>query len=112
MREPARKLPHIRSHQWLDAGNFEECLSVARKLRRQPGLMRIARANPLRWRKHGVIHREWEKILENNSTERVLETVAQDNDEGQRLRQGDPVVGILRERQPRRFLRLDQAFQK
>ena len=48
--------------------------------------------------------REWERILANNTTERVLQILTQDNDEGQRLRQSDPFIGILTEAERMWFL--------
>ena len=49
-------------------------------------------------------YREWERILAKHPTERVLEILTQDNDEGQRLRQSDPFIGILTEEERMWFL--------
>lgn len=74
--------------------------------------MKIPRANLRRWKKK-IGHwppclREWELILDSNPTERVLEILTQNNDEGQRLRQSDPFVGILTEKERLAFLELDE----
>ncbi|HZV35316.1 MAG TPA: hypothetical protein VFB72_12145 [Verrucomicrobiae bacterium] len=39
-----------------------------------------------------------------NADERVLEILTQDNEEGQRLRQSDPFVGILTDKERSWFL--------
>jgi hypothetical protein len=112
MRKPANKLPPILSHQWLDMVNLEMCRAIAGKIRRDPRLMRIPRANLQRWRKknRGLARaqREWEMILKRHTNDRVLEILTQDNDEGQRLRQSDPFVGILSEKERLAFFRLDE----
>ena len=116
MRKAARQLPPVLSHQWIDLVNLEQCVVISRKIRRQPVLIRIPLANLRRWRKRNrglaSLHREWEKILTENPTERVLEILTQDNDEGQRLRQGDPFVGILSEKERKTFLRTDEKFRQ
>jgi hypothetical protein len=96
------------SHQWMDGCNLAMTRRIAEKIQQKPGLMKIARDNLKRWKK---IHRpwppalrEWEEILAQNPTERVLEILTQDNDEGQRLRQSDPFVGILTEKERTWFL--------
>ncbi len=112
MRKPANKMPPVLSHQWLDVVNLEMCRVIAKKIRRNPRLMRIPRANLQRWREknRGLARaqREWEMILKRHPVGRVLEILTQDNDEGQRLRQSDPFVGILSEKERLAFFRLDE----
>ena len=90
------------------------CRRIAQKVRRDPSLMRIPRANLRHWRKklgHWTpVLREWEKILRENPTERVLEILTQDGDDGQRLRQSDPFVGILSEKERRAFLKFNEKI--
>lgn len=116
MKQSTPALPDVRSHQWIDLVDLEMCLAIAIKIRRNPRLMRIPYANLRRWRKANrwlaAFHREWLKILATNPWQRVLEILTQDNDEGQRLRQGDPFVGILTEKQRLYFLRTDDVFKK
>ena len=111
MRKAKRKEPLFGSHQWLDRANLEMCRAIAKKIRREPNLMRIPRANLRYWEsRFGGLpqaHREWKEILERNPTRRVLELLTQDNDEGQRLRQSDPFIGILTEKERLAFLGLD-----
>ena len=112
MRTISRTNPPYGSHQWLDLVNLEMCRAIAEKIRRNPRLMRIPRANLQRWRRmnRGLAqaHREWEMILKRNPLERVLEILTQDNDEGQRLRQSDPFIGILSEEERRAFFKFDE----
>lgn len=102
------------SHQWIDEVDLEMCRAIADKVRRDPELMRIPSENLRRWKRK--LHpwpralREWEEILKDNSTKRVLEILTQDNDEGQRLRQSDPFVGILSERERLSFLKFDEKI--
>jgi hypothetical protein len=114
MRTRSQNNPPYGSHQWIDLVNLEMCRAIARKIRRQPGLMRIPHANLTRWKKkHGRLqpaHREWEEILEQNPTARVLKILTQENDEGQRLRQSDPFVGILSEEERRAFFKFDEQI--
>jgi hypothetical protein len=112
MRKAANKIPPVWSHQWLDLVNRDMCLAIAKKIRRNPRLMRIPRANLQRWRKKNrglaPAQREWETILRRNPVERVLEILTQNNDEGQRLRQSDPFVGILSEEERRACFEFDE----
>ena len=102
------KPPWTHSHQWMDAVDLKMCRAIAAKVRGNPSLMRIPRENLRRWRKKlrpwPVAFREWEEILARNSVEHVLEILTQDNDEGQRLRQSDPFVGVLTEQERLSFL--------
>jgi hypothetical protein len=110
MRKAANKLPPKLSHQWLDLMNLRMCRRIASKIRRNPDLMRIPKQNLRRWRRKlgysAPAHREWEMILKQNPTPLVLKILTQDNDEGQRLRQSDPFVGILTERERLAFLEM------
>jgi hypothetical protein len=112
MRKAARKLPPVRSHQWIDLVDLKMCRRIAQKVRRDPSLMRIPRANLRRWHKTlgqwPPAMREWDKILRENPLERVLEILTQDNDDGQRLRQSDPFIGILTEKERRDFLKFNE----
>lgn len=112
MRTPSQKNPPYGSHQWIDLVDLKMCRRIAQKVRRDPALMRIPRENLRRWRRKlgyfAPAHREWELILEQNPMERVLKILTQNNDEGQRLRQSDPFVGILTETERRAFLKPDE----
>jgi hypothetical protein len=96
------------THRWLDACDLAMARLIVEKIQGQPELMRVAVDNLRRWKKQmrpwPPALREWEIILANNPTERVLEILVQDNEEGQRLRQSDPFVGILTEEERLWFL--------
>ena len=112
MRKAACKLPPVCSHQWIDLVDLKMCRSIATKVRRDPTLMRIPRGNLRRWKKK-LGHwppalQEWDTIIRTNSLPRVLKILTQNNDEGQRLRQSDPFVGILTDNERRSFLKLNE----
>jgi hypothetical protein len=114
MRKTCRKAPPPGSHQWIDLVNLQMCRAIARKIRRQPSLMHIPRGNLRRWeRKNGSLlpaHREWREILDHNPMERVLKILTQNTDEGQRLRQSDPFVGVLTEKERLAFFKFDETI--
>lgn len=101
MRKVPRRLPPVGSHQWIDLVDLRMCRRIAQKVRRDPALMRIPKANLRRWRrKFGYwppALQEWDRIIRSNPLPRVLAILTQDNDDGQRLRQSDPFVGVLTE---------------
>jgi hypothetical protein len=104
-----RKHPlYKHSHQWIDRVNLAMTRRIEKKIRERPELMKVAWAQLRRWKRMSrpwpACFREWERILKKNSTERVLQILTQDNDEGQRLRQSDPFIGILTEEERTWFL--------
>lgn len=114
MRKAASKLPPVCSHQWIDLVDLKMCRRIAQKVRRDPSLMRIPKTNLLRWKKK-IGHwppalQEWDQIIRTNPLPRVLKILTQDNDDGQRLRQSDPFVGILTEKERRSFLKLNEKI--
>ena len=98
------------SHQWIDAVDLAMARRIAEKIREKPELMEIARQNLRRWKMLEVNQpwpralREWEQILARNPPEQILGIFTQDNDDGQRLRQSDPFIGILSEKERMWFL--------
>jgi hypothetical protein len=104
-----RKHPlYKHSHQWMDRVDLAMARRIAEKIREKPELMQIAWAQLRRWKKMDhdwpACFREWEHIMKENSPDRVLQILTQDNDEGQRLRQSDPFIGILPEEERMWFL--------
>ena len=94
-------------HQVLDAISLEFARRIADRLRAQPDLIQVAHKNLERWsRLHkdspGLLQcdREWQEIL-NRPLEEVLQLFCAESDEGQRLRQNDPFVGILSDEEVR-----------
>jgi hypothetical protein len=49
MRNTARKLPPVRSHQWIDLVDLAMHRAIARKIRREPALYHRARRTLARW---------------------------------------------------------------
>ena len=90
-----------RSHQWIDARSLAMCRLIAEKIRFDPDLFHKAIETLNHWKQiRQPTPRtvwEWEKIIQNNSVERVLEILTEESEEGNRLRQGDPFCGILTE---------------
>jgi hypothetical protein len=100
------------SHQWIDAANLKMSLAIADKLRTQPHLMGVARRNVKRWKNKlrpcPKALREWDQILRTCSINKILDLLTQPNEEGQRLRQSDPFVGILSDEERLSFLGLNE----
>lgn len=105
-------MPPVCSHQWIDLVDLKMCRRIAQKVRRDPALMRIPKTNLRRWKKKlgcwPPALQEWDEIIRTNPLPRVLKILTQDNDDGQRLRQSDPFVGILSEKERRAFLKLNE----
>jgi hypothetical protein len=108
MKHPLANEPIIkRSHQWIDARNLAMARLIARKIRRNPELFQEAVATLRHWKTIKPVPeaiREWDRIFENNSLEKILAIFTQDNEEGNRLRQSDPFCGILTHRERLEFL--------
>lgn len=101
MRNPAYKLPPVRSHQWIDFVDLMAHRAMARKIRRMPVLFNRVRRNIARWEKCNRSCpeplREWKEILRENDMQEVLRIVSRAGEEGNRLRQSSPFCGILTE---------------
>jgi len=90
------------SHELLDQRSLEFDREIARRLRRDPGLIELARLNLLRWLDRPGLapslercHREWLAIIDESSIEEVIELLKDDGEKAQQLRQNSPFVGIL-----------------
>jgi hypothetical protein len=74
---------------------------IARKLRENPDLWNIPFENLKRWRRGGAqtpsAQLEWERILRESESERVLALLESDSEESVRLRSSSPFTGILTE---------------
>jgi hypothetical protein len=88
-------------HEIHDEISLEMGRRVAARLREQPALLQIARANLARWMRQNAnatalvrCYREWQGILDRplGNICQILET---DTEEGQRLRQNSPFAGVL-----------------
>ena len=90
------------SHELLDQRSLEFDREIARRLRRDPGLIEVARQNLLRWLERPGIapsleqcHREWLDILDDSSVEQIIQLLEDEGQEARRLRQSSPFVGVL-----------------
>jgi hypothetical protein len=99
MQKVGRKMPPIRSHQWIDYVDLMMHRAMARKIRRRPTLFSTAGRNIARWEKNrgscSTPLLEWKKILKENDMRAVLLMITRANEEGNRLRQSSPFVGVL-----------------
>ena len=88
-------------HEIHDRVGLEIAKRVVARLREQPDLVNIARNNIRRWQERNAespsllaCYREWEMILQ-QPFEEVCVVLCADTDEGRRLRQNSPFVGVL-----------------
>lgn len=83
---------------------------IADKLRRQPELLQIPRANLERWIARGgrsLPHlRRWQELLA-GPFEQLLERIQEDNEEMRDLRQSTPFAGVLEPRERWRVYETD-----
>ena len=98
-------------HDITDAISLEIAARVAARLRAEPDLVAFARNNLIRWKKRNAdtpsllrCYEEWESILEKPIAEVVQRLCAQ-TEQGQRLRQNSPFVGILSQAEVRELKR-------
>ena len=76
--------------------------ATADKIRRDPSLIEIAKANLRRWMQHDAgfvhpVHAEWRDILNFLTPEEIADFIESDTPKANRLRQSTPVTGILSE---------------
>ncbi len=95
------------SHQFLDALALAYHRAVAERLRADPGaVIDLARENLARWLSSGsfdtgtaaALH-EWESILDRSTLKQLLALITAETDDGQRLRQSSPFVGVLTDKE-------------
>jgi hypothetical protein len=89
------------NHSENDQASLEMARAVADRLRRNPELLEIARANLARWSRQndsvGSLLRcysEWEHILE-RPIDQICDLLCSDAEDAQRLRQNSPFAGVL-----------------
>lgn len=97
-----------------NAANFSDLLSLmvhrlaAERLRSDPRLIEIAKANLKRWLNQTPAvgaWLEWEKILESESLENILKIITAETDESQRLRSSSPFAGVISEEERRMIIK-------
>ena len=90
------------THQFLDAIRWRCHQIMAERIRRDPSLLRIPRQNIERWlaldaydegEKRSVL--EWAPLLEETQLDELIKRMTDPGEEGQRMRQSSPFVGVL-----------------
>jgi hypothetical protein len=88
-------------HEVVDAISLKLAQEVAARVQARPELVEVARETLTRWMQrnagsHSLMrcYQEWESILK-KPVEEVCAILCAETDEGQRLRQNSPFVGIL-----------------
>jgi hypothetical protein len=103
MRKAARKMPPVRSHQWIDLVDLAMHRAIARKIRQEPRLYERARHRLAHWEKVKRACppplREWKQILRDNDMNMVLRMITRPDEEGNRLRSTAPFCDILTEQE-------------
>ena len=89
-----------RTHEWIDQRSLALDQAVAAKLRAEPQLLEVAKANLARWaaQRGGQLPRallEWKQILDTWSLEQILVELTSYAQEARRRRQSSPFCGIL-----------------
>jgi hypothetical protein len=89
------------NHSEIDQVSLELARRVAERLRRQPEVVDLARANLARWtqQNHSApsllrCYAEWQQIL-SRPVEEVCRLLCSESDNAQRLRQNSPFAGLL-----------------
>jgi hypothetical protein len=88
------------SHRDIDARNELQDRLLARRLRRDSRLLRLAQANLRRWKardgKHPrAVFVEWQRILDHLSASEIADFLLSDTPMARRLRQSSPFMGLF-----------------
>jgi hypothetical protein len=89
----------MRDHRLIDERSLALAQAIADRLRGDPGLVELARANLARWsgscstRARGALQ-EWKTVLD-GPIDGVIALLTADNERGTRLRQSNPFAGAL-----------------
>ncbi len=96
------------THQEIDARSLALHRLVAEKIRRDPTLLRIAKANVARWRARATpndLHylTEWERLID-AGVDAAVAVATEDSEGASALRQSSPFAGILTTSERNAFL--------
>ena len=88
------------AHREIDLRNELQDRLLARRLRRDPRLLRLARANLRRWkvrdgRQPRPVFAEWQRILDCLSANEIADFLVSDTPMARRLRQSSPFMGLF-----------------
>ena len=106
-------------HEYQDRVSLEMARRVAAGLRDHPEWLELARHNLARWSQRNQdspsllrCYNEWQELLARPLAE-VVAILTTETDEGQRLRQNSPFVGVLKPREVweiKAYFRRDEAL--
>ena len=89
------------NHSQTDQVSLELARRIAERMRRQPEVLDIARANLMRWSQQNFAvpslrrcYAEWQQIL-SRPVEEISTLLCSESDNAQRLRQNSPFAGVL-----------------
>lgn len=87
----------MRSHEWIDQRSLALHEAVAARLKAQPQLLEVARANLRRWlaARPAAVLREWQRLLDSLPLPQLVQLLRSPEEEAVRLRQSSPFAGIL-----------------
>jgi len=98
---PENRLFADMNHSEIDQVSLEMARRVADRVRHNPELLEIGRANLARWSRQNAsvgsllrCYAEWEEIL-SRPVQQICDLLCSDSDDAQRLRQNSPFVGVL-----------------
>lgn len=101
-RQEEQALETLKGHDLIVARSRALHRAVADKLRANPDLLHVVRANLERWiaeeRRQGVVSSallEWKARLEKESIEGILRLISTPSEDADRLRHATPFCGIL-----------------
>jgi hypothetical protein len=104
------KVGEMRSdHERIDKRSLALHQEIAKRIRKDPDIIRIAKENLHQWIAHSgpkPSWQEWEIILEKSVNE-IIEILLSPGEEGRRLRQSSPFCGIL---EPKERWRIYESF--
>lgn len=90
------------THDELDRRSLVLHARIVERLRDDPSLLEVAKANLNRWRHRldqddlaAPTHREWRHLLETLEIEELSQLLLRDDETSARLRQSSPFAGIL-----------------
>src|SRR5436190_12931000 len=90
----------LRKHDWVDERSLALRTAIAQKIRRNPALLDVARANLERWKKTlsdevKSVFAGWEAMIRDWPLEALLNFVTEKSEHADRMRQSSPFSGIL-----------------
>jgi len=98
-------------HRTIDRANAEADRLIARRLRRDPRLLRAAKKNLERWMAHqgkdvAPVFLEWAHILQTLTRSELADFLARGTSKARRLRQSTPFMGLYTKSEQRRIQRI------